>query len=86
MYFLYKSSISLCEMAPGLVKLNTPRQSCSVISMLTGNRSYNTDMELGMFTTRSYLEIFVTKLRGDRSSEMGMRTRRISTLEYTFCN
>ena len=37
-----------------------------------------------MFTTRSYLEIFVTKLRGDRSSEMGMRTRRISTLEYTF--
>ena len=41
-----------------------------------GNRSCNTVMEFGMFTTFSYLLIFVMKLRGDRSSEMGMRTRK----------
>ena len=52
--------------------------------MLTGRRSNSTDIELGMFTTLSYLLIFVTKFRGDKSSEIGIRTRRISTLEYSF--
>ena len=41
-----------------------------------GNRSCNTVMEFGMFTTFSYLLIFVMKLRGDRSSEMGILTRK----------
>ena len=36
-----------------------------------GNKSWAV-MEFGMFTTFSYLEIFVMKLRGDRSSEMGI--------------
>ena len=60
------------------------RQSWSVNSILIGRRSYRTDIEFGMFTTLSYLLIFVMKFRGERSSEMGMRTRRISTFEYTF--
>ncbi len=32
-------------------------------------------MEFGILTTFSYFEIFVMKFLGDRSSEMGMRTR-----------
>ena len=60
------------------------RQSWSVNSILIGSRSYSTDIEFGMFTTRSYLLIFVMRFRGERSSEMGMRTRRIRTFGYTF--
>ena len=41
-----------------------------------GNKSWRTVMEFGMFTTFSYLLIFVMKLRGDRSSEMGILTRK----------
>ena len=40
-----------------------------------GNRSCKTVMEFGTFTTFSYFEIFVMKFLGDKSSEMGMRTR-----------
>ena len=40
-----------------------------------GNRSCKTVMEFGILTTFSYFEIFVMKFLGDRSSEMGMRTR-----------
>ena len=46
-----------------------------------GNKSCKTVMLFGMFTTFSYLEIFVMKLRGERSSEMGMRTR--STVRWS---
>jgi len=48
--------------------------------IINGNKSYKTDIELGMFTMRSYLEILVMKFRGLRSSEMGMRSRRVNTL------
>ena len=41
-----------------------------------GRRSCKTVMLFGMFTTFSYLLIFVMKLRGDRSSEMGILTRK----------
>ena len=41
-----------------------------------GKRSCKTVMEFGMFTTFSYFEIFVMKFLGDKSSEMGMRTRK----------
>ena len=41
-----------------------------------GNRSCKTVMEFGILTTFSYFEIFVMKFLGDKSSEMGMRTRR----------
>ena len=40
-----------------------------------GNRSCKTVIEFGILTTFSYLEIFVMKFLGDKSSEMGMRTR-----------
>jgi hypothetical protein len=51
---------------------------CESISKDT--HSVNTVIELGMSTTRSYLEIFVTKFRAHKSSEMGIRTRKINTL------
>ena len=41
-----------------------------------GNRSWSTVMEFGILTTFSYLLIFVMKLRGERSSEMGILTRK----------
>ena len=40
-----------------------------------GKRSCKTVMEFGILTTFSYFEIFVMKFLGDKSSEMGMRTR-----------
>ena len=41
-----------------------------------GNKSCKTVMEFGILTTFSYFEIFVMKFLGDKSSEMGMRTRK----------
>ena len=41
-----------------------------------GSRSCKTVMLFGILTTFSYFEIFVMKFLGDKSSEMGMRTRR----------
>ena len=43
--------------------------------------SSSTVIEFGTFTTLSYRTIFVMKLRGARSSEMGMRTRRTMVVE-----
>ena len=43
--------------------------------MEAGNKSCKTVMEFGILTTFSYFEIFVMKFLGDKSSEMGMRTR-----------
>ena len=45
-------------------------------AMEAGNKSCKTVMEFGIFTTFSYFEIFVMKFLGDKSSEMGMRTRK----------
>jgi hypothetical protein len=50
------------------------------MSTATGRRSCSTVIEFGMFTTFSYLDILVIKLRGERSSEMGMRRRKVSTV------
>ena len=41
-----------------------------------GSRSCKTVMEFGILTTFSYFEIFVMKFLGDKSSEMGILTRR----------
>jgi len=37
-----------------------------------------------MFTIRAYFEIFVMKFRGERSSEIGIRSRRVRTLGKAF--
>merc|ERR1719377_515342 len=83
---LYKSRIWLWLMAPGLVKLYTPVSLRSAMVRDTGSISVRMVMELGMFTTRRYLQILVMKLRPLRSSEMGMRTRRMHTLLYVLAS
>ena len=52
----------------------------TVMAMEIGRRSVRTVIELGISTTLSYLVILVTKERGERSSAMGIRTRRVRQL------
>ena len=56
--------ISLCEMAPGLVKFIMPVSLRRAISTDSGSSSGSTVIELGMSMILSYLMILAMKLRG----------------------
>ena len=77
---LYICKISLWLTTPGLVKFHMPVQFLFAISIEIGSNSSRTVILFGIFTTFSYREIFVMKLRGlFIYEEMGTLTLEVQT-------